>query len=154
MSLKCVRNFWLYSVSIVLYIALWKHFMYKIPENRYCRPPGAAAFKAALLHSQPVSGYLCVCVCVWCVCCVWITGTRENSFLLKTQEATAWAEEKTTTLSKANPSEVLPLETETVPAHCVSVSNTFLNNSITVYNVFLKSAEGIKKTKVRNNEIS
>lgn len=34
----CVRHmsqhFWLYSASIVLYIALWKHFMYIIPENR------------------------------------------------------------------------------------------------------------------------
>lgn len=27
----CVR---LYSVSIVLYIALWKHFMYIFPESR------------------------------------------------------------------------------------------------------------------------
>lgn len=129
----CVRHmsqhFWLYSASIVLYIALWKHFMYIFPENRCITWCGCFRSRTSTCM-QPVSGYLCLCV--WCVCCVWITGTRENSFLLKTQEATAWAEEKTTTLSKANPSEVLPLETETVPEHCVSVSNTFLNNSITV----------------------
>lgn len=87
---------------------------------------------------------MCVCVC--------ITGTGENSFLVQTQEATAWAEVKTTTLSKANPSEVLPLETETLPADCVSVSNTFLNNSVIVYNAFLKSAGGIKKIKLETME--
>lgn len=73
-----------------------------------------------------------------------MTGTtRRNSFLLKTQEATAWVEEKTISLSKANSLEVVPLEKETLSAHCHC--SKLLNNSIIVCSTFLKSAEGRKK---------
>lgn len=46
----------------------------------------------------------------------WVTGTRGNSFLLKTKEATVRVEVKTSSPSKKNSLEVVPLETTTLPA--------------------------------------